>query len=158
MQGFERLRVKCKFFSNYCRFSDQTISVLLQQCLDWKGKPDENIPKAADGFKRVKPNNKAFTLKTWAKIKVHDTTDKVLRGDHHEIKINANRWICLLEQLPIELQMELFQEVYVYLKYADVWPPKNKDVPLKFRNYLQGYLYLMWPYFFKANPMLKVQG
>ena len=157
-EGLDRLKQKFQFLSNKIRLSDQTFSVLLQQCLDWQGNLNKDIPIATDGFKRIKPNNKVFTLKTWAKIKVHDTTDKVLRGDHHKFKINTNVWICLLEQLPIELRKELFQDVYLYLKNAEVWPPKNNDVPLKFGNYLQGYLYLMWPYFFKANPMLKLRG
>ena len=157
-EGLKRLKQKFQFLSNKIRLSDQTFSVLLQQCLDWQGKPDKDKPKASDGFKKIKPNNKVFKLKTWAKIKVHDTTDKVLRGDHHTIKININDWICLLEQLPIDLRKELFQDVYLYLKNAEVWPPKNKEVPLKFGNYLQGYLYLLWPYFFKANTMLKLQG
>ena len=159
-EGLNRLKQKFRFLSNFSRLSDQTFSVLLQQCLDWQGTPNNDKPKVSDGFKRIKPNNKVFTLKTLAKIKVHDTTDKVLRRDHHhhQIKINTNDWICLLEQLPIELRKELFQDVYLYLKNAEVWPPKNKEVPLKFQNYLQGYLYLLWPYFFKANPMLKLQG
>ena len=157
-EGLMRLKRKFQFLSNKSRLSDQTFSVLLQQCLDWQGKPDKDKPKATDGFKRIKPNNKVFTLKTLTKIKVHDISDKVLRGDHHEIKINTNHWICLLEQLPIELRKELFQDVYLYLKNAEVWPPKNNEVPMKFQNYLQGYLYLLWPYFFKANPILKLQG